>query len=72
VGFVVPAGTPPDIVALLNREIVKTMATADMKERQEMLGNDPAGSTPEEFGRRIKAELATWAEVIRAAGIKAG
>jgi tripartite-type tricarboxylate transporter receptor subunit TctC len=48
------------------------MATADMKERQAMLGNDPVGSTPEEFGRRIKAELATWAKVIRAAGIKAG
>jgi tripartite-type tricarboxylate transporter receptor subunit TctC len=72
VGFAVPAGTPPDIVALLNREIVKAMATADMKERQEMLGNEPVGSTPEEFGRRIKAELATWAKVIRAAGIKAG
>jgi tripartite-type tricarboxylate transporter receptor subunit TctC len=72
VGFVVPAGTPRDIVALLNREIAKTMATADMRERQEMLGNEPMGSTPEEFGKRIKAELATWAKVIRVAGIKAG
>lgn len=72
VGFVVPAGTPREIVALLNREIVSSMATADMRERQAMLGNDPVGSTPEAFGLRIKAELATWASVIRAANIKAG
>src|SRR5215472_5091981 len=72
VGFVVPAGTPKDIVALLNREIVKSLATAEMKERQSALGNDVVASTPEEFGRRIRTELATWAKVIRAANIKAG
>jgi tripartite-type tricarboxylate transporter receptor subunit TctC len=72
VGFVVPTGTPKDIVALLNREIVKSMETADMRERQAMIGNDPLGSTAEEFGRRIKAEVAIWAKVIRAANIKAG
>jgi tripartite-type tricarboxylate transporter receptor subunit TctC len=72
VGFVVPAGTPKDIVAMLNREIVKCLATPDMKERQAALGNDVVGSTPEEFGRRIKAEVAVWAKVIKAANIKAG
>jgi len=72
VGFVVPAGTPKDIVAMLNREIVRSLATPDMKERQAALGNDVVGSTPEEFGRRIKAEVATWAKVIKAANIKAG
>lgn len=72
VGFVVPAGTPKDIVALLNREIVKSLATPEMKERQAALGNDLVGSTPDEFGQRIRAELATWAKVIKAANIKAG
>jgi tripartite-type tricarboxylate transporter receptor subunit TctC len=72
VGFVVPAGTPKDIITLLNREIVKSLGTPEMKERQAALGNDVAGSTPEEFGLRIRAELATWAKVIKAANIKAG
>jgi tripartite-type tricarboxylate transporter receptor subunit TctC len=72
VGFVVPTGTPKDVITLLNREIVRSLATPEMKERQAALGNDPAASTPEEFGRRIKAELATWAKVIKAANIKAG
>jgi hypothetical protein len=43
-----------------------------MKERQAALGNDVVASTAEEFGRRIRAELATWARVIKAANIKAG
>jgi tripartite-type tricarboxylate transporter receptor subunit TctC len=72
VGFVVPAGTPKDVIALLNREIVKSLATAEMKERQAALGNDVVASTPEEFGQRIRAELLTWAKVIKAANIKAG
>jgi tripartite-type tricarboxylate transporter receptor subunit TctC len=72
VGFVVPAGTPKEIIALLNREIVKCMAVPDMIERQAMLGNDPATGTPEEFSRRIRAELSIWAKVIKAANIRAG
>jgi tripartite-type tricarboxylate transporter receptor subunit TctC len=42
-----------------------------MQERLMTLGYDPVGSAPEEFARRITAELETWARVIRAAGIKA-
>jgi tripartite-type tricarboxylate transporter receptor subunit TctC len=72
VGFVVPTGTPKEIVALLNREIAASLATADMRERQMMLGNDPVGSTVEAFSARIKAEVGIWAKVIRAANIKAG
>jgi len=70
VGFVSPAGTPKDIVATLNREIVRILAQPDMKERLATLGFDPVGSTPGEFAARIKSELATWTKVIRAAGIK--
>src|SRR5262249_57172324 len=72
VGFVVPAGTPKEVVALLNREIVKILATPEMKERQGALGNDVVASSPEEFGERIKAELSTWAKMMKAANIKAG
>jgi len=71
VGFLVPAGTPKDIIALLNREVVKSIAPPEMEERLATLGYDPVASTPEEFGKRISAELATWRKVIRAANIKA-
>ena len=70
VGFVAPAGTPKDIVAKLNREIVRILAQPDMKDRLATLGFDPIGSTPDEFATRIKSELAMWTKVIRAAGIK--
>jgi tripartite-type tricarboxylate transporter receptor subunit TctC len=70
VGFVSPAGTPKDIVATLNREIVRILAQPDMKERLATLGFDPIGSTPDQFAARIKSELAMWTKVIRAAGIK--
>jgi tripartite-type tricarboxylate transporter receptor subunit TctC len=70
VGFVAPAGTPKDIIATLNRGIVRMLAEPDMKERLATLGFDPVGSTPDEFAARIKSQLATWSKVIHDAGIK--
>jgi tripartite-type tricarboxylate transporter receptor subunit TctC len=72
VGFVVPAGTPKDVIALLSSEIVRSLGTPDMRERLAMLGNDVVASTPEEFGMRIRADLSTWAKVIKAANIRVG
>ena len=71
VGIMVPAGTPKEIVGTLHREAVNILALPDMKARLAELGYDPVGSTPEEFAARIKAEIETWAKVIRAAHIKA-
>jgi tripartite-type tricarboxylate transporter receptor subunit TctC len=70
VGVLVPAGTSKDIVGLLQREIAKIIAVPDMQARLAELGYDPVASTPDEFGTRIKTEIATWAQVIRAAHIK--
>ena len=67
---IVPAGTPKDITTLLHREIVKIIALPDMKERLATLGFDPVANTPDEFAAEIKTEIATWAKVIRTAGIK--
>ena len=70
VGVLVPAGTPKDVVGLLQREIAKIIAAPDMQARLAELGTEPVASTPDEFAIRIKAEIATWAKVIRAAHIK--
>jgi len=68
---IVPARTPKEIIALLHREIVKTIALPDMKERMATLGFDPVGSSPEECAAQLRTEAAKWAKVIREAGIKA-
>lgn len=71
IGALVPAGTPKDIVALLNREIAKVVNSPDMKERFASLGIDPVGGTPEAFTKQMRAEDEKWAKVIRAGNIKA-
>jgi tripartite-type tricarboxylate transporter receptor subunit TctC len=70
VGVLVPAQTPTDIVALLHREIVAIIALPDIKERLVTLGFDPVASSPEEFGKRIAAEIEMWAKVIKAGNIR--
>jgi tripartite-type tricarboxylate transporter receptor subunit TctC len=70
VGILVPAGTPKNIVALLNRAVTDGLGDADMKKRLAALGYDVVGSAPEEFRDRIKADIGMWAKVIRAANIE--
>jgi len=70
VGVLVPAGTPNEIISLLHREMVTILALPDVKERLPSLGFEVVASTPGEFATRIKAEIESWAKVIRAANIK--
>jgi tripartite-type tricarboxylate transporter receptor subunit TctC len=69
--FIVPAGTPRDIVTLLHREIVKIVTLADVKEKLAALGFEAVGNSPEEFAAQIKRELPKWAKVVREGNIKA-
>ena len=69
-GIVVPVGTPQEIVDLLHREIVKIVALPDVQEKLAALGFIAIADTPAEFAARLKSEFATWAKVIKAAGIK--
>jgi tripartite-type tricarboxylate transporter receptor subunit TctC len=71
VGALVPAGTPKEIVNLLNREILAVIAQPEAKERLATLGLEPVGSTPEAFAQQLRAEGEKWTKVIRTAGIKA-
>jgi len=68
--IVAPARTPEVVVARLHGEIVKVLGIAEMKKRLVELGADPVGSTPEELARYQQAELAKWAKVVKAAGIR--
>jgi tripartite-type tricarboxylate transporter receptor subunit TctC len=70
-GIFAPAGTPPDIVAKLNSEIVRMLHTGDMRERLALLGAEPIGNKPDEFAAFIKTEIPKYAKVIKASGAKA-
>jgi tripartite-type tricarboxylate transporter receptor subunit TctC len=70
IGMLAPAGTPKDIVAQLNARIVKTLQRADVRERLGTEMVEPVGSTPDEFRAFMKAEIARWAPVVKASGMK--
>ncbi|MCE9640627.1 MAG: tripartite tricarboxylate transporter substrate binding protein, partial [Betaproteobacteria bacterium] len=70
-GVLAPAGTPRDVIALLNAEIVKVLNHADVRERAAAEGALTAGSTPDAFGAYIKTEIAKWDAVIKASGATA-
>ncbi len=71
VGALVPAGTPKEIVALLNKQINDTLALPEVKEKFAALGLDTIGGTPEDFAAVMRSEGERWAKVIKAAGVKA-
>jgi tripartite-type tricarboxylate transporter receptor subunit TctC len=68
---VAPAGTPKPVIDRLNREVVKALKMPDVIDRLATQGgNDLVGNTPEEFAQVIKDDLALYAKIIKAAGIK--
>ena len=69
-GMTLPAGTPREAVARLHRDLLKTLALPEIRERMLALGAEPVGSTPEEFGAFIKTEAAKWSRVVKDANIR--
>jgi tripartite-type tricarboxylate transporter receptor subunit TctC len=69
-GLFAPAGTPPEIVARLNRELNAITRSAEVTERLERAGAEAAGGTPEQFARTYKDEHDSWKAVIKRADIK--
>jgi tripartite-type tricarboxylate transporter receptor subunit TctC len=69
-GVLAPAGTPRAIIDRLHETIVKALRQPEVAKRLAAEGAEVIGSTPEEFGAHIKAELARVASVVRAAGIR--
>jgi len=68
-GLLAPAGTPPDIVQKVQREIARQLASPEVRDRLSGIGADPVGSTPEEFAAWIKAETEKWSHVVRGANL---
>ena len=69
-GLLGPSKMPRAVVAKLNAEVVRILLTPEVKKVFEHEAGESVGNTPEAFGAIIRSELAKWAKVIRAAGIK--
>jgi tripartite-type tricarboxylate transporter receptor subunit TctC len=70
-GVFVPAGTPRDIVARLNREIVRIIALPELKERFTADAGVGVGDTPEQFDAFIRSELQRWSKAVKDSGARA-
>jgi tripartite-type tricarboxylate transporter receptor subunit TctC len=70
VGLVAPAGTPPAVIATLNREIAAIIADKGYHERMAKIGVDVVGTTAEEYAKFLADDYAKWAKVTKAAKIE--
>jgi tripartite-type tricarboxylate transporter receptor subunit TctC len=70
-GVLVPAGTPREVVEALAAAVIKAARSPDIRARLLEQGAEPIGNTPEEFGRQLREEVARWAKVVAASGIRA-
>jgi tripartite-type tricarboxylate transporter receptor subunit TctC len=70
-GILAPAGTPKPIIDQLHREIVKIVRSPEFAQVLTGEGATAVGNTPAEFDAIIRADLAKWAKIIRANGIRA-
>ena len=67
-GLVAPAGTPPDVIARLNKAFVEALNSPEAKTRFAALMAEPVASTPGQFGAFMKSELARYKNIVKASG----
>jgi tripartite-type tricarboxylate transporter receptor subunit TctC len=70
IGSISPAGTPKEIVARLNAEILRVLAGPDFRQRMETDAAEPIGGTPEQFGDYIRSEIVKYSKVVKDSGAK--
>ena len=71
IGFLAPAGTPRNIVARYNKEIVQILNMPDVKQKLQDMEFEVVASSPAQFGQWIGTEIPRWGKVIKATGAKA-
>jgi tripartite-type tricarboxylate transporter receptor subunit TctC len=69
-GLLAPSATPRDIVGILAEASMRAANSPDLRQRLVEQGAEPVGSTPEEFGRTLREDIAKWAEVVKASGAR--
>lgn len=71
VGVIAPAGVPAAIVQKISADIAHATRTPQFAAKLLEMGLDPVGSSPQEYDRRIRADILKWAPVIKASGARA-
>ncbi len=71
IGLMAPRGTPSAAIALLNKSVITALKSPEVAARLRNEGYEPIGGTPQEMAAGIVSETAIWAQVIKAAGIRA-
>ena len=69
-GLIAPRGTPAEIIARLNAEVRKAVASAELRDAISTQGLEPAADSPQEFAGVIEREIARWAQVVKTSGFK--
>jgi tripartite-type tricarboxylate transporter receptor subunit TctC len=69
-GILAPAGTPKDVVAKLNAEMNKALASPDVRQKMLASGIEPGGGSPQDFADFIQSEMVKWSRVAKAANIQ--
>ena len=69
-GFMLPAGTPAEVVRTLHQKTAEALAHPDVKQTLAKLGADASGLGPAEFAAHVKSEMAKYAKIVREAGVK--
>ena len=69
VGLMAPAGTPPDVVAYLNREINRLLRKPEVIQWLAANLHQPVGGTPSDFAATLRVDYARWAELVASAKI---
>jgi tripartite-type tricarboxylate transporter receptor subunit TctC len=69
-GFVVPTGTPKDVVDRLHKEFVRALKDPEFAARMRGMGLEIYGTTPAQFGEYIRNENIKWTKVIKATGAR--
>jgi tripartite-type tricarboxylate transporter receptor subunit TctC len=70
-GIFLPARTPNSVVMTFNREIVRAVYLPELRKQLSAEGGEPVGSAPDEFAVWLRAEIARWAKVVKAANLYA-
>jgi tripartite-type tricarboxylate transporter receptor subunit TctC len=70
VGLLAPAGTPRPVIERLQTETAAVLQLPEVRERYAVLGVEPVGNKPEEYGAQIRADLARWAPVVKQANVR--
>ncbi|MCP3025075.1 Bug family tripartite tricarboxylate transporter substrate binding protein [Cupriavidus basilensis] len=69
-GLFAPKGTPPEVIARLNKAVTEAVNSPDMRKKLLLQGAEPMQYTPESFGKFVVAEYQAWRPIVKASGAR--